>query len=181
MEEQAEYQVAKSDIGNEVSVAQYVTHEGLALTLTGTQITIDQSDVLLDSLYQFRQRSMFYIGDLLNYWKNKDEGMYSQLLDATKYEMSTLDSAMWVCKNIRPNGRYGPPLTFGHHDAVASLDPESQELWLERAIEGGWSVYRLRQEIKGPKKEKPTKIFHVPCPHCGAEFDIEEQQLKDLC
>ena len=167
MEEQAEYELAKYA----VDVTDYVSHEGLALTLK--DISIEQSDVLLASLYQFRNRSMFYIGDLLNYWKDKDEGMYSQLLDSTKYEEKTLKKAMWVCRNIRPNGRYKLPLTFGHHDAVAALDPDSQELWLERALEGGWTVPRLRQEIRGPKKEKQAKVIRVCCPECDHEWEQE--------
>jgi len=50
-----------------------------------------------------------------------------------------------------------------------------QAVWLERALEGGWSCARLSKELKGPPKEKAPKLRKVLvcCPNCENEFNFE--------
>ena len=178
MEEQAEYRIAKSDVGT-MNLDDLTDRTGLVLR-PKRELALQEASYVLDTLYGAYEKSQFWIGDLLNYCKETMGESYAQIVDETRYSISTLQNFMWVAERVRPNGRWDT-LTFDHHSSVAKMEPPLQDEWLERAASQGWSAHRLRQEIKGPKKEKPTKIFHVPCPHCGAEFDIEEQQLKDLC
>jgi hypothetical protein len=54
------------------------------------------------------------------------------------------------------------------HAEVAKFEPEDQEMWLQLAMEGNWTVSELREAIK-PKAEKPPKL--VSCPSCGCTFN----------
>jgi len=59
-------------------------------------------------------------------------------------------------------------LTFGHHDAVAGLDIDEQEYWLDEATANGWTVQRLRAALHSP-----------PETHTQTHRDIE-RHLRSL-
>jgi len=66
-------------------------------------------------------------------------------------------------------------LSFSIHAVIAKLTPELQAVWLERALEGGWSCVRLSKELKGPPKEKEPKHrkLTLQCPDCEHRFEVE--------
>ena len=91
--------------------------------------------------------------------------------------------------------RRRPGLSFSHHAEVASLPPEEQEIWLDRAEVGGLSVRAVRHELREarnrcaarlmralpPPDEAPlrTQATHeIVCPACGHHFD--EQQPREI-
>ncbi|MDY7038522.1 MAG: hypothetical protein SV375_20495, partial [Thermodesulfobacteriota bacterium] len=86
-----------------------------------------------------------------------------------QYEKKTCQNYMRVSNNIRPNGRW-PNLRHSHHEAVAALEPGLQDEWLSYTSEGGWSVARLRQELRDAglikTKEREKKPKTIKCPHC---------------
>jgi hypothetical protein len=172
-EQQAEY--GTPDAGN-MELSELVQQDGLALRPI-TALNLQQADYVLSTLWGVRERSQFYIGDLLNFCKATLGETYSQLIDETHYNIKTLQNFMWVSDRVRPNGRW-ENLSFDHHSSVAGLDPQLHDEWLSRAAEGGWSCRRLREEIRGPKKDKGEKCFRVLCPHCNEEFEITENELK---
>ena len=170
MEEQAEYQLAKSDVGN-YNLDDLTDRTGLVLR-PKRELALQEASYVLDTLYGAYEKSQFWIGDLLNYCKEAMGESYAQIVDETRYSISTLQNFMWVAERVRPNGRWDT-LTFDHHSSVAKLEPSEQDEWLNRAATSGWSAHRLREELRGPKKEKKPKLIRVCCPHCQEEYEWE--------
>jgi hypothetical protein len=185
-EQQAEY--GTPDAGN-MELSELVQQDGLALRPI-TALNLQQADYVLSTLWGVRERSQFYIGDLLNFCKATLGETYSQLIDETHYNIKTLQNFMWVSDRVRPNGRWDT-LTFDHHASCAALEPEEQDQWLELAAKGGWSCRRLREEIRGPKAEKEPKPKVTRCPECtrwmvegqecfGCAYDRLYEQLQGM-
>ena len=160
-ETQAEYLVP--DAGK-MELNDLVQQDGLALRPKAA-LTLQQADYVLSTLWGVKERSQFYLGDLLNFCKETMGESYAQLIDETHYNIKTLQNYMWVCNRVRPNGRWDT-LSFDHHASVSALEPEEQDQWLELAAKGGWSCRRLRDEIRGPKVEKEPKPKVARCPEC---------------
>lgn len=59
----------------------------------------------------------------------------------------TIRKAMWVCERIPPVRRR-TALSFGHHDAVASLDPAVADELLDRAEAEKWTRAQLRAAVR---------------------------------
>lgn len=93
-------------------------------------------------------RLSFYLGDWLNFGSSGVYGeRYSQALAATGRSEHTLANYAWVCNKV-PRSRRRDELDFGHHEAVAPLDPGDQRKWLAEAVRRGLGVHALRDEIR---------------------------------
>lgn len=101
----------------------------------------------------------WWVGDWLNYGDAEYGEMYAQAAATTGLEYASLDHCKVVANSIE-FGRRRPNLTWSHHHEVAGLEPDEQDLWLERAEANGWTVKELRAWIKGTKP-KPLPI-HTP-------------------
>ena len=109
----------------------------------------------------------FWIGDCLAYRQQK-WGMYDDIAEETGMAKQTLKDTKWVSENVESSLRKDN-LSFNHHKEVASLPPEKQELFLNRAVENKLSVRDLRNEIKKEKRndearhqsELPKQKFQV--------------------
>lgn len=99
----------------------------------------------------------FWIGDCLAYRQQK-WGMYDDIAEETGMEIRTLREYKQIAENIKSGAR-APELSYSHHREVASLPPEKQELFLNKAVEDKLSVRELRSEIRKDgiefKKTKP--------------------------
>lgn len=88
-----------------------------------------------------------WLGDWVNYGQTNYGGKYTQALEATDYEYSTLRNAAYVAgrvpKEIRREG-----LSFSHHQAVASLEPVDQDRLLGEAEENNWSRTQLQSKVR---------------------------------
>src|SRR5690606_4701335 len=67
----------------------------------------------------------------------------------------------WVANAVKFSLRK-ENLTWSHHIEIASLEPEEQAAWLNRAEVERWSVRRLREEIKGPQIRAPALSLAEP-------------------
>jgi hypothetical protein len=109
------------------------------------------------------------LGDWFLYGQGRPEWQQqlSQALSATGFNFHTLEVCRWVSSRIdQPRRR--DDLSWSHHEAVARLDPEQQERWMDRAIGEGWSYRELRERIGaevpfpgGPAGGRPTGEGHV--------------------
>jgi hypothetical protein len=59
----------------------------------------------------------------------------------------TLQNAASVARSIEPSRRR-EDLDMGHHQAVQAMDPDDQDLWLDKAAGSDWSVAELRGRIR---------------------------------
>lgn len=75
---------------------------------------------------------------------------YDALRRVTGQAQQTLLNVSSVCRKVSRERRRGE-LTFTHHAAVASLEPDEQTRWLQAAIDNNWSVSELKQAIKDEK------------------------------
>lgn len=88
----------------------------------------------------------FWIGDCLAYRQQK-WGMYDDIAEETGYDKGTLKNIVSVTKSIETSLRRDD-LSFSHHQEVAKLTPEKQEIFLNKAIEEKLSVRALREQIR---------------------------------
>jgi hypothetical protein len=82
------------------------------------------------------------VGIDIRYGRTYDE--MSQVFDRSE---KTLQNWKSVAARVEPSRRR-ESLSFGHHEAIASMEPSEQEAWLARAAESNWSVTQLRREIR---------------------------------
>ena len=101
----------------------------------------------------------FWIGDCLAYRQQK-WGMYDDIAEETGYDKDALRHYKRVAENIE-SGLRNPDLGWSHHNEVASLNPEKQELFLNKAVEEKLSVRELREEIK---KDNFKQLESPPMP-----------------
>ena len=119
-------------------------------------ITKDEWMDVFKSLKMVEGCVQFWIGDCLAYRQQK-WGMYDDIAEETGYDKETLRQYKRIAENIE-SGLRKPDLDYAHHKEVASLDPEKQELFLNRAIEEKLSVRDLRREIVKAKIENTSYL-----------------------
>jgi hypothetical protein len=72
---------------------------------------------------------------------------YETALEQTGFEYGTLRNYASVAGRFELSRRRDK-LSFGHHQAVASLGEREQEAWLDRTEEYGWSREELRERLR---------------------------------
>lgn len=143
--------------------------------VTGTSLTINQ-DVTFDQWQQIGQilRNIggsihFWLGDWLKFGEKKWGEKYAQAIEETGFDYGTLRNDVFVCENVDLSCRRDK-LSFSHHAEVASLEPEKQKIWLDKAEKEHLTRSEFRQVLKEEKKQK----------HEHQWVDVIYQQCK-LC
>jgi len=91
--------------------------------------------------------SAWWLGDWLIYGQAKFPDRYRQAVEGTSLDYQTLRNYAWVARKF-PVSRRRDTLSFQHHAAVAALPVPEQQLWLDRASFGHWSLAELRARLK---------------------------------
>jgi len=99
-----------------------------------------------NSLKKIEGCIQFWIGDFLAY-RNQKWGMYDDIAEETGLEINALRDYKRISENVESALR-NADLTFSHHREVASLPPEKQTEFLNKAVEEKLSVRDLREEIR---------------------------------
>lgn len=129
--------------------------------LTKTALEFDESISLeefckvsdfLISQYDWTRNShvKFWIGDWMNHalGKFKRRAIKTRAMSFLKqYTYGYLRNIEWVCRSIEPSRRR-EKLSFSHHQEVAHLAPEDQDIWLDTAERCRPSVKQLRKDIR---------------------------------
>jgi len=127
------------------------------LLVTGKP-TIDEWIEAGEKLKLVEGSIQWWLGDWLNYGESAYGEMYSQALDATDYEYGSLRNAKYVANRIEMSRRRDN-LSFSHHQEVAPLELNEQNMFLNRAEKEHWSQKDLRNAIK---EEKQKDIIALP-------------------
>lgn len=93
----------------------------------------------------------WWIGDWLNFGEGAFGERYAQAHDATGLTIAYLQNIAWVARNVLPSRRRDG-ISFSLHAEVASLPPDAQTLWLDRAIKNDWSTRDLRRELAASER-----------------------------
>jgi hypothetical protein len=97
--------------------------------------------------------STWCLGDWLVYGEVAYTDRYREAIEETSLDYQTLRNYAWVAKRFSLSRRR-EALSFGHHTEVAALSEPEQDFWLRKAEELGWSVKRLRHEVRTSLKER---------------------------
>jgi len=119
------------------------------------EVSKDEWMGVFKALKQVEGCVQFWIGDCLAYRQQK-WGMYDDIAEETGMDKQTLKDTKWVSQAVETSLRKDN-LSFNHHKEVASLAPEKQELFLNKAVEEKLSVRELRSEIRKADIEFKTK------------------------
>ncbi len=132
-------------------------------------------EAVLGRLEESRRSLMWWIGDALAFGERKYGETYTQAVQATGYSVETVKQAASVAKRVEPCIRIHD-LTWGHHQVVASLEPDDQRRWLEAAAPEPdsdtprLSVSKLREAIKeerqGPSPIERQRRREINCRYC---------------
>jgi hypothetical protein len=117
--------------------------------------------------------SAWRLGDWLVYGKKKYPDRYKQAISATALDYQTLRNYAWVCRQF-PIPRRHPALSFQHHAELASLTPDQQDEWLDKAAALDWSLHALRRQLKagavGRRKRNDDQLtLKLPVTHTQQE------------
>jgi hypothetical protein len=125
--------------------------------------------------------SQWWLGDWIRYGNERFGERYTRAVKLTGYDVQSLMNMVYVASRFEISRRR-ENLSWSHHSAVASLEPDSQEHWLNRALEDKLSVADLRVELRGRRRalkaaqesgESPsaevTCAGDLVCPTCGGK------------
>lgn len=74
----------------------------------------------------------WWIGDWLRYGNAAYGERYVRAARATGYDVQTLMNMVYVASRF-PASRRRENLSWSHHEALAALEPEEQDMWLDQA------------------------------------------------
>lgn len=132
-----------------------------SLTATGfnlpAEVSFDQYQAI-GQLFGFAHEALkFAIGD----WILQGEQIWGeevyQAVESLGISVASRLQYTRVADRI-PQERRVEGLTWSHHRAVLSLDPEEQDLWLKRAKESDWSKYELEEHLRDQKPAATTEV-----------------------
>jgi len=124
------------------------------------------------------------IGDWIRYGHAKFGERYAPAARITGYDVQTLMNMVHVASRFEVSRRR-KALSWSHHETVASLEPDQQDYWLDRAAAERFSVADLRLELRTSRRKQasvldvsssaPTEYMQaqevvLTCPTCGGEF-----------
>lgn len=111
--------------------------------------------------------SAWCLGDWLVYGQAAYDQHYREAIERTSLDYQTLRNYAWVARQFSLSRRRDS-LSFGHQAEVAALPEAEQDFWLLKAQELGWSVKRLRHEVRASYSERSAGGGEQGNPSAGA-------------
>jgi len=108
-----------------------------------TVMTWEEYERAFNTMRSLNKVAMWVLGDLLNYGEENFDQRYSQLVDATDYDVDTLARAKRIAQVYAPETRRAA-LTWGHHREVVDLPEPKRNVLLDHAEREHLSVHGLR-------------------------------------
>jgi len=93
------------------------------------------------------------LGDWIAYGNTKFGERYARASKITGYDPQTLMNMVYVASRF-PISRRREKLSWSHHEALASMDADEQDRWLDEVSEHRWSVLDLRMMLRAARKER---------------------------
>jgi hypothetical protein len=131
-----------------------ITNGALARFAKTTEISLElppglpraEWEQIGETLHAIERGVQWWLGDWWRYGEREYGESAAQAIDAG-VNLGTVQNAAWVAGAVEPSRRR-EDLSFGHHQAVAPLEPAEQDRWLDKAAGSAMSVHELRAKIK---------------------------------
>ena len=111
------------------------------------ELTIDAWFEIGTQIAAIGDSSAWWLGDWLIYGKRRFPDRYKEAIENIPPDYQTLRNYAWVCRQF-PATRRRATLSFQHHAEVASLYPDEQEEWLDKAEALSWSMHEFRRQLR---------------------------------
>ena len=158
---------------------------GFRLTRTGLAVegmltpTFEEFDQLGQYLRRVHTGYQWWWGDWLNYGEGAYGERFSQALEATDWEESTLRQYAWVAKNVPPENRIDG-IAFGHYvNGLASLEPAEQKVWAERIVAENLTQGQFVAKLKTASKKPVTLWVVVSCTDVDDQDALVERMVNE--
>jgi len=123
------------------------------------------------------------IGDWIAYGNQKFGERYARASKISGYDPQTLMNMVYVATRFAVSRRR-ENLSWSHHEALAALNPEEQDSWLDQAALHRWSVADLRTMLRMSRRElaggsegmeagSEQPLPTLKCPRCGEEIAVD--------
>ena len=147
------------------------------------EVTQEEWSTVFNSLKMVEGCVQFWIGDCLAYREQK-WGMYDDVSKESGYDKKTLRDIKRVSENVE-SVRRKTDLSFSHHLEVATLEPEKQIEFLDKASKEKLSVRELRNEIRRDSKpfevqEPPQGTFNLIYCDPPWQYDFAETSNREI-
>lgn len=140
----------------------------------------------------------FWIGDWLRFGEERWGEKYAQATEVTGLDKGTLMNAAYVARNVQFSLRH-ENLSFSHHAAVASLKPDEQRTWLDKAEDEHMPYRELRRLVDREQRLQKFRLVSdildkvwkriqngcytpdsiMKCGECNRPvFDIDAEEIK---
>jgi hypothetical protein len=143
-----------------------VTNGALARFATTTEVGLElpaglpraEWEQIGDTLHRIEKGVQWWLGDWWRYGEREYGEAAAQAVNVG-VNLGTLQNAAWVASKV-DSSRRREDLSFGHHQAVAPLEPDEQDEWLDKAAGSDMSVGELRGRIKNATRDvtMPTEV-----------------------
>ena len=140
------------------------------LVPTGLQVvglpSLEEWTHVGQDLFRLANTSTWAIGDWLVHGEGRGDWgeMYAQAIDLTQKSYDTLVQCARVSKAFEPVARYRN-LSWSHHQAVVSLEPDERGAILQHAEGQQWTRDDVCEHVRS-LRATPTAPRHA-CPKCG--------------
>lgn len=132
-------------------------------------LTRDEWEGIGKKLRDAAEWTQWKIGEWLNFGERKwGDGSFVGAAAILGYSERTVRNIASITNNV---SRRRDDLSFSHHAEVASLEPEAQERWLDKAEENDWSTRELREQMRLTRDhDVTTETVAIPqCKRCRKE------------
>jgi N6-adenosine-specific RNA methylase IME4 len=134
---------------------QFLSLPGFRVTATAVvpegDPTFEQWEQAVQITIAAHERTHWMLGDLWLYGDRRYGERASQVLDPKSFAYGTLSNDAWIARKVE-SSRRRESLSFAHHQVVAPLEPEQQDLFLDLAEEKELTREELRDEIRAWKQ-----------------------------
>jgi hypothetical protein len=124
------------------------TRVGLKLP---SRLTYDTWERAGHQIARIVDSSAWCLGDWLVYGQEEYTDRYRRAIESVGLDYQTLRNYAWVARQFEL-WRRREKLSFQHHAEVASLPPDQQDVWLDRAQTERWSRNQLRRHLRASRQ-----------------------------
>ena len=114
-----------------------------------SEYKLDDVGPWIREIRKHKRGNQWFAGDLYGDMEDRFGERASQYIEDFAYTPESLANAIRVCKRF-PFHIRRDALTFGHHALLVKCEPLEAGVWLDNAVEYGWSVAELRRQVHPP-------------------------------